>query len=386
MEARFELVRWQREELDELTRALADEGIEHRLEGTDLVVAEGDEQRTDDLIERITDPGSDPGSPDADSDEDEVGYQLDGWEPAQIESLERDLENEGIDYGWEDGTLVVAAVDEAAVDAVVAEVEGTVREAMADLVNPTKAVVGDPSVLETPAFIDPATLVLAGHPPLEVRQLLQDLLFRSDGADRITVTAWARRLLSLLPSAPKISGMAGDGRDGDDRDQDGGDQGGGDHDELVYELVDWTPQLRQQLVLVLEREGIAYEWDGNDLVVPAAFEQQVDGFIDQMEQADELAAAGSDGDDEATYHVMSELFDAADRLTHDPADIGLCGELVTVADRARDLPPLFGIDETLWKGILERSAATVQAIEQEQNDDLVVERAALLRDALRGFV
>lgn len=389
MEARFELIRWRREELEELVGALAVAGIEHRLEGTDLVVAEADEDRTDDIIDQITDPGTAELAGAGGSDDDEVGYQLEGWDQAQIDRLEADLERRNIDYEWDDDTLVVAAEDEPAVDSLVAEVEGTVAEAMRDLVIPTRALVRDPSVLDTPAFIDPAMLVLAGHPPLEVRQLLQGLLFRSDGADRPTITSWARRLLALLPPTPRVPPMASEGGDrvyGATGDEDSGDSPTDDHDELVYELVDWTPQLRQQLVLVLEREGIAYEWDGNDLVVPAAVEEQVDGFIDQMEQADELAPAGAGADDEASYHILSELFDAADRLSHDPADVGVCGEMVAVAERARLLPPLFGIDEEVWKGILERAEATVEAIEHEQDDDAVAERAAGLRDALRGFV
>src|SRR5207248_8168361 len=123
------------------------------------------------------------------------------------------------------------------------------------------------------------TAVLAGHPHTEVRQLLQDLLFRSDGVGDATVKQWARQLAGRLPGRPTVATMA------EDIDE---------HDELVYELVDWSDAMREELALLLERDGIAYEWDGNDLAVPAAYETQVDTLIDQMEQSEpsELPPAG----------------------------------------------------------------------------------------------
>ena len=63
------------------------------------------------------------------------------------------------------------------------------------------------------------------------------------------------------------------------------------HEELIYELVEWSPEMRNELSLVLEREEIAHEWEGDDLVVAAAVERQVDGLIDQMEQGEALPPA-----------------------------------------------------------------------------------------------
>ena len=161
---------------------------------------------------------------------------------------------------------------------------------------------------------------------------------------------------------------------------------GNDHEELVYELIEWSPELRQQLALVLEREGIPYEWDGDDLAVPAAHEQEVDALIDQMEQADPLTAAPAADDDEANYEIVSDLFVAADRLSHDPKDLALCGDFVAAAERITEVPPGFGIDQVTWRTIFELAAGLVQAIEDEEDDKLVAKRSANLRDALRGFV
>jgi hypothetical protein len=158
------------------------------------------------------------------------------------------------------------------------------------------------------------------------------------------------------------------------------------HDELVYELVDWSPEMRNQLSLVLEREGIAYDWEGTDLIIAAALEAQVDDLIDQMEQGTELAASTGDGDDEANYNVLSDLFLAADRLAADPSDLALCGDLADAAGPAQAMAAPFGVDETAWNRIQDTLRSALEAIETEAPDEVVATNAASWRDLLRGYV
>jgi hypothetical protein len=158
------------------------------------------------------------------------------------------------------------------------------------------------------------------------------------------------------------------------------------HEELIYELVDWSPEMRNQLSLVLEREEIIHEWEGDDLVVAAAVETQVDGLIDQIEQGDELAPAGEDIDDEADYNLLSDLFVAADRLAGSPSDLALCGDLVDAAGPARSMPVPFGLDENSWRMIQQLTSSWVDAIEVEEADEVVGERARALSDLLRAYV
>src|SRR5438045_818564 len=158
------------------------------------------------------------------------------------------------------------------------------------------------------------------------------------------------------------------------------------HEELIYELVEWSPEMRNQLSLVLEREEVAHEWEGDDLVVAAAVETQVDGLIDQIEQGDELPAAPEDVDDEADYNLLSDLFVAADRLANDPSDLALCGDVVDAAGPARTMPVPFGVDETAWRMIQQHTSSLVDAIEVEEPDDVVGERARILSDLLRAYV
>ena len=158
------------------------------------------------------------------------------------------------------------------------------------------------------------------------------------------------------------------------------------HEELIYELVEWSPEMRNELSLVLEREEIAHEWEGDDLVVAAAVEEQVDGLIDQMEQGEELSPAPEDVDDEAEYNLLSDLFVAADRLANSPADLALCGDLVDAAGPARSMPVPFGVDENSWRVIQQHASSLVDAIEVEEPDDVVGERARILSDLLRAYV
>ena len=159
------------------------------------------------------------------------------------------------------------------------------------------------------------------------------------------------------------------------------------HEELIYELVDWSPEMRNELSLVLEREAIAYAWEGDDLIVAAALEAQVDNLIDQMEQGVALEVGGDDQvDDEANYNLLSDLFVAADRLANSPSDLALCGDVVDAAGPARSMPVPFGVEENSWRMIQQHTSSLVDAIEVEEPDDVVGERARILSDLLRAYV
>src|SRR3954454_19190180 len=160
-----------------------------------------------------------------------------------------------------------------------------------------------------------------------------------------------------------------------------------DHDELIYELVDWTEERRNELSLMLEREGIAYEWEGADLVVADAVEAKVDGFIDQVEQGQALEETPADDvDDEAGYNMLSDLFVAADRLSHDAEDLALCGDVVDAAAPVREMAAPFGVDDAVWTRVHQLTGSLVDAIEGEDDDTVVGERAAKLSALLRPYL
>lgn len=273
---------------------------------------------------------------------DEVAYKLEDWDDEAFVDVEEALRAAGVSFRREGfDTLVVAPGDEGVVDRVLDTVEAA-RAA------------GAPS--------GPVAVRPGGEPVIDTRWC------PACGAEYTSeVESCADCGVGLVDTPP----MADDARN---------------HDELIYELVDWSPEMRNQLSLVLEREGVAHEWEGHDLVVAAAVEEQVDSFIDQVEQGDELPAEAEDVDDEAEYNLLSDLFVAADRLGNDPSDLALCGDLVDAAGPARSMATPFGVDDVAWNRVLAQTAAVVDAIEAEAEDSVVGERARSLSDLLRGYV
>jgi hypothetical protein len=164
---------------------------------------------------------------------------------------------------------------------------------------------------------------------------------------------------------------------------------GEDHEILVYELNTWAPDQRAQLEVVLAQEGIPYQWEDTDLLVPAAQEARVDGLLDQIEFPEPLPAEAADEtDDEAVYQVMSDLFVIADRIAEaSKVDLAVAGDFIEAAAAADDTPAPFGVDELTW-GQLKRLAGEIaERLESDDEDDrTVIREAATLRNALRGFV
>ena len=183
-------------------------------------------------------------------------------------------------------------------------------------------------------------------------------------------------------------------------------------DVVIYELGDWTEDQRGALELRLQAEGIEHQWEaatgadvqpgydpgqdtgiGTDLVVGEQDEEAVDRLLDEiefpdaLEPADEsLGAVVDEGDDEATYAVMSNLYVAADRLKDEPGDLERAGDFYDAADAARAIEPPFGIDADLWRHVQTLAGQITEALEQEADDENVQAAAQQLRDLLFEFV
>src|SRR3954447_20164772 len=211
--------------------------------------------------------------------------------------------------------------------------------------------------------------------------------FRREGLDTLIVSPHDEQTVDALLDEVEAERLKmAEGENGSMVSAAMGTEEDGSHEELIYELVDWSPEMRNQLSLVLEREAIAHEWEGDDLVVAAAIEAQVDSLIDQIEQGDELTPVEEEVDDEADYNLLSDLFIAADRLAGNPSDLALCGDLVDAAGPAGSMPVPFGVEENSWRMIQQHTSSLVDAIEVEAADDLVGERARALSDLLRAYV
>jgi hypothetical protein len=77
-----------------------------------------------------------------------------------------------------------------------------------------------------------------------------------------------------------------DGDDGADEEADG-DRTSTRSGQVRYELHEWAVESRVMLESLLAGQSVPHAWEGTDLVVPAALEDQVDGLIDQVSVTEE---------------------------------------------------------------------------------------------------
>lgn len=174
-----------------------------------------------------------------------------------------------------------------------------------------------------------------------------------------------------------------------------------DDDQIAYDLVEWPPEDRTIATADLVELDIPYRWEDNIvLIVPAAAEEQVDGILDEIDEnamseggdlaADALLLAedGEDGGEEAAT-AMSDLFIAADDLSHTTYDEEKVVEFMEAAAAvAQSLPP-FGIEANVWARIQSQASAIVTALEKGDDgddDEAVTSGARDLRDLLRHYV
>jgi len=172
---------------------------------------------------------------------------------------------------------------------------------------------------------------------------------------------------------------------------------GNDDDQIAYDLVEWPPEDRTIATADLVELDIPYRWEDNIvLIVPATAEEQVDGILDEIDEnamseggdALLLAEDGEDGGEEAAT-AMSDLFIAADDLSHTTYDEEKVVEFIEAAAAvAQSLHP-FGIEPSVWARIQSQASAIVTALEKGDDgddDEVVTSGARDLRDLLRHYV
>ncbi len=156
-----------------------------------------------------------------------------------------------------------------------------------------------------------------------------------------------------------------------------------DTEQIGYDLAEWDQDARQRLLHSLDDEAIAYALDGEELLVHEIDEQRVDELVDAILEPDAPPAAGG----EARTEVMGELFVAADRLVHDPADGAGRRAVADGAQEAATHAPPYGMDKGWWSGVGTRCAELARLLESPTADeDRIVEQATALRDVLRPYV
>jgi len=361
---------------------------------------------------------------------DEVGYRLDGWEDEQRGQLIEALDRGTIRHRFEQDELVVDAADEASVDAIVESCGAMAEE---DQLEEGHVAPEDVAVVDT--LYDAAWRLKSDPTDMVADRDLASASVQVFGIDRfygVDTATWAaigrvtRRLLVALGAEEALED---DIRDQaailcrlveplvapQDRNATGsmsgwqyqtidappaepsGEQLEQQGDELVYELVGWVPEQRAWLSVLLQRDGIPHDWEGEDLVVPSAFESRAEELFDRVEHEGETAPPASWSDesspaddageeDEALYKAICELFAAADRVAGDPKDLIKCADLVHATLNVADSPVPFGMTDVQWWQVRARAKAVSESIALHADQEVVRSGATTLRDLLRGFV
>jgi hypothetical protein len=343
----------------------------------------------------------------AGEEDDEVGYRLEGWADRERGRLIERLNDLEIVHRFEDDELVVAADDEAPVDDLVEEVaagpdeEGSLydgEEAVTDQGDAHQAATAGVRLLADAAgrlHRDPTDM----HADADVAEA-SATVFMADtyaGADQETWAAVGRvtrRLLSALGADEALEEeirtqaavleklLSSFVERGDSPGHD--DAAGPDpaSEETVYELPEWLPEQRAQLSVLLDDDSIRHEWDGDDLIVAASDEAEVEAAFERVGTPPD-----SDEDDdggESRYHALEELFAAADRLAGDPADEQRAADAVLRIEEAAGPPP-FGLDEVQWFRIMTHARTLADSIAAGE-EHAIRDEAVALRDLLRAVV
>lgn len=332
--------------------------VPHRFEEEELVVLADDEERVDDLLEELA-----LSSPPA--EQDEHGTHGD----------------DGVDDDHDDETGTASAPSSHTGPG------GAASEPLRMLAEAARRLTVDPTDMQADAEVAEAS---AGV-------FMEDEFYGTDAENWAAVGRVTRRLLVALGAeeameeeirlqasilAKLLTGVTGEAA-GDGATPGSGDLGVG----TVYELPEWLPEQRAHLGVLLDGKAIPHEWDGDDLVVSSAREEDAEALFDLV-GAPPVGAGTSydDGEDgEDRYRAIEELFNAAGRLSSEPEDEHRRADLEEWAAAAEGPAPV-GMDEVHWLRIINKAHAVCEAIRSDADPDAVASLSGELHDLLRTVV
>jgi hypothetical protein len=160
-----------------------------------------------------------------------------------------------------------------------------------------------------------------------------------------------------------------------------------DDDEVQYDLSQWQSGERGSATTALLEAEIPYRWEADlVLVVPAVAEDEVDLLLDELGETEELTDDGEADGGEVAQAAMSDLFVAADRLQHDPADVILAAEVIEATNTIGDSLPPYGIERPVWRRIQALAATLAADLEEAAEEETVAADARGVREYLRDLV
>jgi hypothetical protein len=145
-------------------------------------------------------------------------------------------------------------------------------------------------------------------------------------------------------------------------------------DEVGYNLDEWEDAARGELIGALIEHGFRHRFEGDEMVVAAEDEDDVDRLI---------ARLGTEGlgnvDDTAPGEVLTKLNDAARRLELDPTDMIADGDLAEAAAGVFAIDVVWGVDDETWAAIGRVTRRLLGALgADEALEDEIATSAALL--------
>lgn len=158
---------------------------------------------------------------------------------------------------------------------------------------------------------------------------------------------------------------------------------GDDDEQVAYDLTDWDDDSCVGLLDVLSTEAIPYALDGDELFVGSEDEARVDEILAALTTPGAMLTLGGP----ASFEAMSELFVAADVLSHDPDDGSATASLVAGARAAAGASAPYGLEPGWWDGVVARAGALADLVESPiPDDDQIIDLASALRNELRPFI
>src|ERR1700738_2275975 len=114
-----------------------------------------------------------------------------------------------------------------------------------------------------------------------------------------------------------------------------------------YNLDEWEAAARGELIEALIARGFRHRFEGDELVVAAEDEDDVDNLIAN------LGAEGNAGDanDPLPRQILTKLADAARRLAVDPTDMIADGDLAEAAAGVFAIDAVWNVAEDTWAAI-----------------------------------
>ena len=160
---------------------------------------------------------------------------------------------------------------------------------------------------------------------------------------------------------------------------------GEEGDEVGYDLADWSPQQRDDLVAALAAEGAVARLEDTELVVAEADADLAEELIEEVDAPDALDAEADDGDD-AAAEVLSSLYVTSDVLVGDPDSSAAVLELLESVEAAASLPLPYGLDGDQWAALLRTAEDLADLLGEGGEASEVSAAARRLRDAVHPLV